>query len=235
MASAANSTSVRCSTAWCPATSSRPRLSTGDPGARESRLRPVTPDDAEQWSSIGLTSLFYWSIGLLPFKDDFWSETDEPGNHWGGTEVDPELQTLVSSLIAGPVGPADAIGKLNRTRVMQACRADRTLLKPHAPAMNWTDLQPCDGPVARELRGRGVGLGHHVRRCHLRWWRGTWMCRRRSTTCCCLPISRRLGTPCTCPSCGRSRRRGGPRRHAAPTRRCCRHRRRRCWPVQPES
>ena len=57
----------------------------------------------------------------------------------GGTEVDPELQTLVSSLIAGPVGPADAIGKLNRTRVMQACRADGTLHPryPLAPAVAW--------------------------------------------------------------------------------------------------
>jgi hypothetical protein len=40
-------------------------------------------DDSEQWSSIGLTSVMYWSIGLIPFKDDFWSETMEPGNHWG--------------------------------------------------------------------------------------------------------------------------------------------------------
>jgi hypothetical protein len=93
-------------------------------------------DDTEQWSPIGLTSLLYWSIGLLPFKDDFWSEIDQPGNHWNAKEADPELQTLVSSLIAGPVGPADGIGMLNRTRVMQTCREDGILLKPHGPAMN---------------------------------------------------------------------------------------------------
>jgi hypothetical protein len=138
MASAANSTNVTLQ--YCMAlprhilqTASFPRVTQARASHDYGQSRS---DDTEQWSSIGLTSLFYWSIGLLPFKDDFWSETDEPGNHWGGTEVDPELQTLVSSLIAGPVGPADAIGKLNRTRVMQACRADGTLLKPHAPAMN---------------------------------------------------------------------------------------------------
>lgn len=46
------------------------------------------------------------------------------------TEADPELQTLVSSLIGGPVGPSDAIGSMNRTRLLQTCMADGTLLKP---------------------------------------------------------------------------------------------------------
>eukprot|EP00656_Telonema_subtile_P016604 TRINITY_DN18788_c0_g1_i1.p1 TRINITY_DN18788_c0_g1~~TRINITY_DN18788_c0_g1_i1.p1 ORF type:complete len:827 (-),score=144.59 TRINITY_DN18788_c0_g1_i1:62-2542(-) len=92
-------------------------------------------DGTEQWSPIGLTSLLYWSVGLLPFKDDFWSTSVEPGNHWGSIEADPELQAVVSALIGGPVGPADAIGLVNRTRVMRTCRADGTLLKPAAPAM----------------------------------------------------------------------------------------------------
>jgi hypothetical protein len=29
------------------------------------------PDDTEQWTPIGLTSLLYWAIGLIPFKVDF--------------------------------------------------------------------------------------------------------------------------------------------------------------------
>ena len=82
---------------------------------------------SEQWSAIGMTSMLYWSLGLLPFKDDFWDTMDQPGNHWAASEADPELQTLVSALIAGPVGPADGIGLLNRTRVMQTCRADGRL------------------------------------------------------------------------------------------------------------
>lgn len=93
-------------------------------------------DDSEQWSGTGLSAMLYWALGILPFKDDFWSETQEPGNHYQATEADPELQTLVSSLLAGPVGPSDAIGWLNRTRVMQTCRDDGILLKPHHPAMN---------------------------------------------------------------------------------------------------
>jgi len=78
----------------------------------------------------------YWSIGLLPFKDDFWSESDNYANPWNSREADPELQTVVSSLIAGPVGPADGLGNLNKTRIMRTCRQDGTLLKPHGPAMN---------------------------------------------------------------------------------------------------
>jgi hypothetical protein len=30
----------------------------------------------------------------------------------GAMEVDPELQTLVSAMIAGPVGPGDEIGSI---------------------------------------------------------------------------------------------------------------------------
>ena len=50
--------------------------------------------NTEQWSSLGLTSLLYWALGLLPFKDDFWSEADQPGNHWRSSEADAELQTV---------------------------------------------------------------------------------------------------------------------------------------------
>ena len=57
-------------------------------------------DDTEQWSAIGLTSMLYWSLGLIPFKDDFWSRTHEEGNIWGNnaTEADPELQGMIIDL-----------------------------------------------------------------------------------------------------------------------------------------
>ena len=69
----------------------------------------------------------------LPFfcQDDFWSETDEPGNHWQSLEADPELQNLVSALTAGPVGPADAIGRMNRTRLMQVGGTPAALQHTH--------------------------------------------------------------------------------------------------------
>ena len=93
-------------------------------------------DDTEQWSAIGLTSLLFWSIGLLPFKDTFWSSMFESGNHWGADEADPELQTLVSALTAGPIGPGDGIGLVDRARLMQTCRIDGVLLKPLHPAFS---------------------------------------------------------------------------------------------------
>eukprot|EP00041_Stephanoeca_diplocostata_P028325 m.800507 g.800507 ORF g.800507 m.800507 type:complete len:823 (-) comp23355_c0_seq15:151-2619(-) len=93
-------------------------------------------DDTEQWSSLGMTAQLYWALGILPFKDDFWSETTEAGNKWKSQEADPELQTLVSALMAGPIGPSDRIGGMNISRVMQTCRRDGVLLKPLAPAVN---------------------------------------------------------------------------------------------------
>merc|ERR1719247_1362746 len=78
--------------------------------------------------------MLYWSLGILPFKDLFWSRTDEPGNTWRGQELDPELQVLVSALTGGPVGIGDAIGMANRTRIRQVCRMDGVLLKPDRPA-----------------------------------------------------------------------------------------------------
>jgi hypothetical protein len=57
--------------------------------------------NSQQWSELGLSATLYWALGILPFKDDFWSEMVEVGNTWGAKEADPELQTLVSSLSAG--------------------------------------------------------------------------------------------------------------------------------------
>jgi hypothetical protein len=66
--------------------------------------------NSQQWSELGLSATLYWALGVIPFKDDFWSEMIEPGNEWNSSEADPELETLVSSLSAGPVGPADKLG-----------------------------------------------------------------------------------------------------------------------------
>lgn len=30
--------------------------------------------NTQQWSELGLSAMLYWAIGLIPFKDDFWSE-----------------------------------------------------------------------------------------------------------------------------------------------------------------
>ena len=106
---------------------------------------------------MGLTSMLYWSLGMLPFKDAFWTETDEPGNEWApASEADPELETVVSAVMAGPVGPSDALGLFNRTRIMRTCSADGTLLKPKAPAMN---VDATFTAAARSWDGANNALG----------------------------------------------------------------------------
>ena len=82
-----------------------------------------------QWN-IGLTSLFYSAIGIIPSKDNFrTSVTSTP------REPNPLLQALVAGLSGGPVGPSDAIGMMNFPVVHHICRGpDGYLNKPHKPA-----------------------------------------------------------------------------------------------------
>ena len=37
----------------------------------------------DNWK-IGVSSLFVDAIGVAPFKDNFWTTTDQPGNPYGG-------------------------------------------------------------------------------------------------------------------------------------------------------
>lgn len=36
----------------------------------------------DQWK-IGVTSIFAHALGVVPFKDNFWTTTDQPGNPYG--------------------------------------------------------------------------------------------------------------------------------------------------------
>ena len=69
----------------------------------------------------------------------------QPGNPWGEScvEFNPELMALVSTLSTGPVGPADKVGLVNASLVLQTCRADGLLLKPAEP------LAPMDAAAAQ--------------------------------------------------------------------------------------
>ena len=93
-------------------------------------------DDTEQWSLMGFTNALIWSLGALPFKDTFWTSARNAGNVWGddATELDSELQAVVSVLSAGPVSPSDKIGGLNVSILMKTCRSDGWILKPDRPA-----------------------------------------------------------------------------------------------------
>ena len=50
------------------------------------------------------------------------------------TEAYPQLQSIVSSLTAGPVGPGDMVGGTNKTLLMRCCAEDGLILKPSRPA-----------------------------------------------------------------------------------------------------
>jgi len=89
-----------------------------------------------QWE-IAYSSLLEWSIGLIPFKDDFWTtmnQTGCPSNYPSCLEYNTVLETLVATLSTGPVGFADAIGATNAGLVMQSCNAMGLLLKADKPA-----------------------------------------------------------------------------------------------------
>jgi len=87
----------------------------------------------EQWA-IGGTSLFYWAIGVLPFKDGFYSSTAKQiGGQTVGPETHPDREALMSTLSCAMVGPMDGIYLLNASRVMTSCRKDGILLKPDRP------------------------------------------------------------------------------------------------------
>lgn len=87
----------------------------------------------DQWA-IGGTSLFYWALQVLPFKDGFYSSTNKQiGGQTVGPETDPDREALMATLSCAMVGPMDGINLLNKSRVMTSCRQDGVLLKPDKP------------------------------------------------------------------------------------------------------
>lgn len=92
-------------------------------------------DRDTQWA-IGATSMFYWAIGILPFKDGFYSSNlPQTGGQIVGPEERPNRATLMATLSGAMVGPMDGIHLLNASRVMSTCRGDGKVLKPDRPIM----------------------------------------------------------------------------------------------------
>jgi hypothetical protein len=86
-----------------------------------------------QWA-VGHTSLFYWAIGVLPFKDGFYSSNNKQvGGQTVGPETNPDRECLMATLSTAMVGPMDGIFLLNKSRIMQTCRGDGMVLKPDVP------------------------------------------------------------------------------------------------------
>jgi len=87
----------------------------------------------DQWA-VGGTSLLYWAIGILPFKDGFYSSTNkQTGGQTVGPEKNPDREALMATLSCSFVGPMDGINLLNKTRTMTSCMADGTVLRPDRP------------------------------------------------------------------------------------------------------
>jgi hypothetical protein len=89
----------------------------------------------DNWK-ISRSSLLAHSVGLLPFKDTFYTNTaQEKGGADSGVEVNALLQTAVATLSASIVGPGDGLGYLNATTLMRCCRSDGLVLKAERPAV----------------------------------------------------------------------------------------------------
>lgn len=90
---------------------------------------------ADNWN-IGLSSLFYWALGVAPFKDDYWTTEVQPGSPYGDKPTEPnwQLQAITVALSTGPNGPSDKIGLMNATLVRSTVRGDGVNVQPDKPA-----------------------------------------------------------------------------------------------------
>ena len=87
-----------------------------------------------QWE-IGLTSAWIYAVGLAPFKDTFWTTTNQPGNpkYDNKTETHPMLESAIATLSTGTVGISDKINHTNVELVAKSTRPDGLILKPSRP------------------------------------------------------------------------------------------------------
>merc|ERR1712241_1538774 len=98
--------------------------------ARASEDYACGSNKCKQWA-IGAVSMFYWAIGILPFKDGFYSSTNkQTGGASEGPELNADREALMATLSCAMVGPMDGIELLNASRVMATCRGDGVVLKP---------------------------------------------------------------------------------------------------------
>jgi hypothetical protein len=117
--------------------------------------------------AIGATSLFYWALNILPFKDGFYSSTNvQRGGQTVGPETNPDREAIIATLSCAMVGPMDGILLLNASRVMTTCRKDGTVLKPDRPLTPpdycFTLRQPLCKVYHTYSDIAGFGLVHYV-------------------------------------------------------------------------
>lgn len=91
--------------------------------------------------NTGPPSMLSWALGILPYKDSFFSNGTVRGSsgctaclYTNWSEPYPWVHAAVSALSAGPQAPGDRIGAANTSLVMRSCSADGILMKPDRPA-----------------------------------------------------------------------------------------------------
>eukprot|EP00051_Salpingoeca_urceolata_P023417 m.397174 g.397174 ORF g.397174 m.397174 type:complete len:909 (+) comp20104_c10_seq16:1837-4563(+) len=86
------------------------------------------PTNEHRWK-IAYTSMFYWPLRVQSFMDVVWSTANQPGNPYHVSRKNVELQMIIATLSAGPVGIGDGVGLTNATLVTHVCRTDGLLLQ----------------------------------------------------------------------------------------------------------
>ncbi|KAH3763165.1 6 carbohydrate binding protein [Pelomyxa schiedti] len=109
--------------------------STEIPAVSQARASDDYQPGNKQWQILH-SSMLIWALGMVPFKDNFWSSSPQEGCPYTVCkEPNTKLQTLVSALSAGPVAIGDMIDGSDQNLVMRTCMNDGTLLKPDFPAI----------------------------------------------------------------------------------------------------
>lgn len=108
---------------------------------------------SNQWS-IGRTSLLYWALGIVPSKDTFFTNITQPDCPHDPHCIEPntDIQTLISILSMGPVGPGDRLTWSNTSLISRTCRTDGILLRPDRPLLPVESTYPAIFQSRKELK-----------------------------------------------------------------------------------
>lgn len=101
--------------------------------------------------AIGIGSLLFNAVGLVPSKDVLQTTAHQPGMIpvCGSRHDQPnvELDMVLAVLSGGPVGIGDGVGNTNFTLATHCCRKDGVILKPATPLAAMDSLFVPDATV----------------------------------------------------------------------------------------
>ena len=126
-------------------------------------------DYFNQWQ-IGESAVLAFALGVIPFKDNFWTTSVQCANPMYGancTEPNTVLESAVASFSTGAVAPGDAIGEANATLIFRSITREGRLLKPTRPMSSldlWYVASAAAYPLAWQLQSTYTELAG------LRWY-----------------------------------------------------------------